>query len=502
MVAIRTFIGVAALATAVLAAPTASKDMSSDCVSSGGSGCGSDMSKMDDSNKMDDSKMSSDCGDSGCGSDMSKMDDSNKMDMGSNCGDSGCGSDMSKMDDSKKMDMGSDCGESGCGDDKKMDMGSDCGESGCGGDKKMDMGSDCVSSGGSGCDKQTSTAEYTSTSTSSTAYSTATYGSGSSNWKMYDDCVSQCVAKFGSDSKKGSDSGSTTASATVAEETTVLGQPGKGGATHTVVVAPTQGVLRFVPFAVMNAAVGDTIKYEWHANNHTVTKGSALELCNKSKTADTFASGLHNKGTVYFQTVNTTDPVYIYCANPGHCQKGMFGVINPKTTNDPALSMEGNMGNITSSDVGTMAAKAYNDNMKSANNAAMTWGNALSLQDIDPSLHAAFAQNVQLTRSLLAMNPDFVGDNGSIKLDTTKNVAWPQDLAAAVGVSKDAAAAASSSPVAQNAGTAPSSSADSASASAASTSAPAADKKSGARGLGVSGAAVAFVAVAASLLAL
>lgn len=32
------------------------------------------------------------------------------------------------------------------------------------------------------------------------------------------------------------------------------------GATHTVVVAPTKGVLRYVPFAV-NASVGDTVRF-------------------------------------------------------------------------------------------------------------------------------------------------------------------------------------------------------------------------------------------------
>jgi plastocyanin len=65
------------------------------------------------------------------------------------------------------------------------------------------------------------------------------------------------------------------------------------GATHTVIVAPTQGVLRYVPF-VLNASVGDTINFMWGANNHTVTKSSQLELCNKTSDAP-FASGEHNK---------------------------------------------------------------------------------------------------------------------------------------------------------------------------------------------------------------
>jgi plastocyanin len=63
--------------------------------------------------------------------------------------------------------------------------------------------------------------------------------------------------------------------------------------THTVVVAPTQGVLRYVPFA-LNASVGDTVKFIWGANNHTVTKSSELSLCNKTSDQP-FASGEQNK---------------------------------------------------------------------------------------------------------------------------------------------------------------------------------------------------------------
>jgi plastocyanin len=65
------------------------------------------------------------------------------------------------------------------------------------------------------------------------------------------------------------------------------------GSTHTVWVAPTQGVLRYVPFA-LNASVGDTVKFIWGANNHTVTKSSELALCNKTGDAP-FASGEQNK---------------------------------------------------------------------------------------------------------------------------------------------------------------------------------------------------------------
>jgi plastocyanin len=68
------------------------------------------------------------------------------------------------------------------------------------------------------------------------------------------------------------------------------------GATHTVVVAPTKGVFRYVPFAV-NASVGDTVKFIWGADEHTVTKSSELALCNKTSDAP-FASGEQNQSFV------------------------------------------------------------------------------------------------------------------------------------------------------------------------------------------------------------
>jgi plastocyanin len=84
-----------------------------------------------------------------------------------------------------------------------------------------------------------------------------------------------------------------TMSAYMASPTASMGSGGGNGVTHTVIVAPTQGVLRYIPFTV-NASVGDTVRYMWNANNHTVTKSSQLQLCNKTSDAP-FASGEQNK---------------------------------------------------------------------------------------------------------------------------------------------------------------------------------------------------------------
>ena len=57
--------------------------------------------------------------------------------------------------------------------------------------------------------------------------------------------------------------------------------------------------------------------FVWGANNHTVTKSSELQLCNKTGDAP-FASGTHDKGFTFDQVVNDTNPVFYYCGTPGH----------------------------------------------------------------------------------------------------------------------------------------------------------------------------------------
>lgn len=113
----------------------------------------------------------------------------------------------------------------------------------------------------------------------------------------------ECVASFGAPSAAYTPPAAT-------------GTASASGAVHTVIVAPMQGVLRYVPFAV-NASVGDTIHFVWNANNHTVTKSSQLELCNKTSDKP-FISGTHDKGFTFDQVVNDTNPTFFYCGTPGH----------------------------------------------------------------------------------------------------------------------------------------------------------------------------------------
>ena len=231
----------------------------------------------------------------------------------------------------------------------------------------------------------------------------STYGSGSNSWgsNPFDDCVQQCQAKY---------PGLTPSKDTPKD--TPMDTPTKTGNTHVVWVAPTQGVLRYVPFAV-NASVGDTVKFIWGANNHTVTKGSELTPCNK--TADSpFASGIQLKDFVFEQVVNDTNPVFFYCAVPNHCTKGMFGIINPPN----ALAGPSSVGSMMQSmvnanpDLGKM--RTYADNSTKGSQPASTWGTNFDMASIPDWAQESFVENVLYTRTFLGANPDAFTANGQI----------------------------------------------------------------------------------------
>jgi plastocyanin len=262
-----------------------------------------------------------------------------------------------------------------------------------------------------------------STSTAHISYSTPSYGSGNSNWggSGYDDCVNQCVASYGSP-------------AVAYQPTATSGSSGSvgTGATHTVIVAPTQGVLRYIPFAV-NASVGDTVKFMWGANNHTVTRGTALTPCNRSGDAF-FASGTQGKDFVFTQVVNDTNPIYFYCATSGHCQKGMFGIINPPSSFGSSSSVGGMMQDISSSNPDVAAYASYTRNHTESNTQASRWGSNIDMSEIPEWAHQYVAENVLYTRNFLASNPETLTEDGTIDLSAASSTPLmiPTDLSIAL----------------------------------------------------------------------
>jgi hypothetical protein len=252
-------------------------------------------------------------------------------------------------------------------------------------------------------------------------------------------------------------------------------------------------VLRYVPFAV-NASVGDTVKFVWMASPHTVTKSSQLELCNKTSDAP-FTSGVQNASFVFEQVVNNTDPTFYYCGVPGHCQKGMFGIINPPNAFVAPTSVNSMLPAIAANSTGTAAQLSAN---AAITGPAATWGASIDLANMPDWAMGPMADNVLFTRSFMAANSEAIGADGQLDMSRIANGSMmvPPDVAAASSAAPAAANGAgygspAASPAASSGAAAPSS-----------TQAGGALSKSGAGTITTPRALVAAVAIGAAFFAL
>ncbi|KAJ1309702.1 hypothetical protein OPQ81_006467 [Rhizoctonia solani] len=266
----------------------------------------------------------------------------------------------------------------------------------------------------------TTAAMHETTSTSSAAAHTTaapSYGSGYANWGTdLNSCVQMCQAKFGG--------GMSSVSAPPPSTTTAAPPAAGTGATHTVIVAPTKGVLRYVPFAV-NASVGDTVRFMWGAGPHTVTKSSALTVCNKSADASSFASGQQNASFVFDQVVNNTEPTFFFCAVPSHCQKGMFGIINPPSAPAGSASSVGAMMSTWTSQNPNLAKMQSAVDSMTINTPAYNWASNLDVSSIPTEAHQSLVENVFYTRMFYAANTG--ADQGASRPDG-QPISIPNDV--------------------------------------------------------------------------
>jgi len=259
---------------------------------------------------------------------------------------------------------------------------------------------------------------------------------------------------------------------------------GAGG--YTIVVAPTQGVLRYVP-PFLTVPVGQTVNYVWNANNHTVTHSSIDHVCNKTETAP-FASGIQLKGFEFNVVVNDTDPVFFYCGVPGHCQKGMFGIVNPPTAPAGSLTSIGAMfPSWTGANPDLMSAWTY-VHSQVAGTPFENWGSEFDVGSIDSEFHLSIASSVLYFRLVAALNPTAFNEQGTfIPGPGTK---FPHDIPSILLATQNAGSTNSSGSTPVNAG---------ASNSAGTTGSQATPQASGARTLGSSGVAVAVASVLAAV---
>jgi len=98
----------------------------------------------------------------------------------------------------------------------------------------------------------------------------------------------------------------------------------------------------------IQAAVGDMVQFQFGPVNHTVTQSSFDEPCvplSESSNQTGIFSGFQPVSAdattipTYTIQINNTTPVWIYCSQAMHCQKGMVMVINENTTKNATRSL-------------------------------------------------------------------------------------------------------------------------------------------------------------------
>jgi plastocyanin len=77
----------------------------------------------------------------------------------------------------------------------------------------------------------------------------------------------------------------------------------------------------------IKAGTGDVIEFVIHTS-HSVARSSFDSPCQPISGTGIW-SGFAKGATTFSVTINDTNPIWLYCAAPEHCQSGMAMVINP-----------------------------------------------------------------------------------------------------------------------------------------------------------------------------
>ncbi|KAF7907056.1 uncharacterized protein EAF01_004643 [Botrytis porri] len=122
--------------------------------------------------------------------------------------------------------------------------------------------------------------------------------------------------------------------------------------THIVRVgqANNSTALQYFPDNI-SAKVGDVIQFQFAAGNHTVTQSTfdapCVPISQSSNNTGVFsgfmdvAAGLNNTGMVpvFSMPVKVATPLWFYCSQGKHCQKGMVLVVNENTAANSTRSL-------------------------------------------------------------------------------------------------------------------------------------------------------------------
>jgi len=153
--------------------------------------------------------------------------------------------------------------------------------------------------------------------------------------------------------------------------------------------------LSYAPSSV-NATVGDQLVFEFVAKNHTVTQSTFADPCsnftfaNGSTGVDSgfqfVAANTTSFPTFSFTIMNTSAPLWFYCRQTGHCEKGMVFAVNPTAEKSfaafQATAMKTNAttaSNSTGSSSATSAAPSATQSKASGADAVHVRGAAMAL---------------------------------------------------------------------------------------------------------------------------
>lgn len=127
------------------------------------------------------------------------------------------------------------------------------------------------------------------------------------------------------------DGGSDTTTSTSASAASSPSQTSSGSSSvHTVQVG--NGGLNYSPND-FSANVGDTVEFHFFGPEHSVAQSTFASPCQPANNQAFFSGPISTTGTgpnpeVFTLTINSTAPIWIYCAIPSHCENGMAAVIN------------------------------------------------------------------------------------------------------------------------------------------------------------------------------
>ncbi|GAA5894296.1 uncharacterized protein JCM6883_003776 [Sporobolomyces salmoneus] len=184
-----------------------------------------------------------------------------------------------------------------------------------------------------------------------------------------------------------------------------------------VIVAPKQGDLRMVPFNIQ-VPVGQNITFIFGAGPHTVTQSSLVTICNASNAEGAFKSGQQMAGFKYSVQVKLNKTQPYFCAVPGHCQKGMFGLINGLTIETPEGSLGEAMPKMAANDSSLKSMWDETKTMCKDSPSAWSWGDKLAMSQFPDWTLTMAMENVLRTRQFLATSPPGASNSSSASLSS------------------------------------------------------------------------------------